>query len=249
MTTTTPGAVLEPPPPDLRRLAAPPPSLRTTIAALHLLAERVVSPAREQATGNEIALRWTPGGFGTPEFGPGRQVRVEGAELVVVAGGEERRRPIGSCRDAVALTGLPTAGRWEEPLDVDDAAARWLGDFYGVAFAALEALRATAGPQDAPSPAHLWPEHFDIAIELGDEAAGVRANYGASPGDADHDEPYVYVGPWTARPEGPLWNARGFPGAELPLRELLAAEDHRAAIDAFFSRCREALTGAPAAST
>ncbi len=239
----TTAAVLEPPPPDARVLPAPPPALATTVRALHLLAERVVSPARELATGNEIALRWTPGGFGTPLFGSDQQVRVEGAELVVVGGGVERRRPIGSCRDAVALTGLPTAGRWEEPLDVDDAAARWLGDFYGLAYAALDALRADARASDDPTPVRLWPEHFDIALELGDEAAGRRANYGASPGDDDHDEPYIYVGPWAAPSEGELWNARAFPGAELTLSDLLAAPDHRAAVDAFFASRRAALAG------
>ncbi len=239
----TTATALEPPPPDVRVLAAPPPKLATTVRSLHLLAERVVSPARELATGNEIALRWTPGGFGTPRFGRDQQVRVEGAELVVVGGGSERRRPIGSCRDAVALTGLPTSGRWEEPLDVDDAAARWLGDFYGLAYAALEALRADAGTDDNPTPVRLWPEHFDIAIEFGNEAAGQRANYGASPGDDDHSEPYIYVGPWTARPGGELWNAPAFPGAELTLSELLAAADHRAAVDAFFASRRAALAG------
>ena len=49
------------------------------------------------------------------------------------------------------------------------------------------------------------------------EAAGQRANYGASPGDEDHAEPYVYVGPWTAEVDGELWNATGFTGAELAL--------------------------------
>ncbi len=235
--------ILEPPPPTAVNLPAPPDALAETVRGLHLLAERVVSPARQHATGNEIALRWTPGGFGTPRFGADQQVRVEGAQLVVVGGGEERRRPIGSCRDAVALTGLPTAGRWEEPLVVDDAASRWLGDFYGLAYGALEALRAT--DPDATA-VQLWPEHFDIAIELGDEALGLRANYGASPGDEDHSEPYVYVGPWTAQPGGPPWNATAFPGAELTLTDLLGSADQRAAIDAFFATCRGAL-GAVAA--
>jgi hypothetical protein len=248
MPTTTTGAVLEPPPPAINRLPAPPAALPTTVRALHVLAERVVSPARELATGNEIALRWTPGGFGTPRFGQDQQVRVEGAELVVVGGGVERRGPIGSYRDAVALTGLPAAGGWDEPLDVDDAASRWLGDFYGLAYGALEALRAGGRGGDDPTPVRLWPEHFDIAIEMGDEAAGVRANYGASPGDDDHDGPYVYVGPWTARPQGPAWNARSFPGAELTLGELLATDDHRAAVDAFFARCRAELDAMRAAS-
>jgi hypothetical protein len=74
----------------------------------------------------------------------------------------------------------------------------------------------------------LWPEHFDIAMELGDEAAGKRANFGASPGDENHDEPYLYVGP--SNPDlasGEPWNATGFRGAQLTYSELLAAEDQR----------------------
>ena len=39
--------------------------------ALHKIAEEVVSPARVAATGNEIALEATPGGFGTPAFPDG----------------------------------------------------------------------------------------------------------------------------------------------------------------------------------
>jgi hypothetical protein len=230
--------VLEPPPPPLVTLPAPPPELAETVRGLHLLAERVISPARERVTGNEIALRWTPGGFGTPRFGGDQQVRVEGAALVVVGGGQERRRPISSWSDAVALAGLPTVAGWEEPLVVDDAASCWLGDFFGLAYGALEALRANA-PDGTE--VRLWPEHFDIAIELGDEAAGLRANYGASPGDDDHAEPYVYVGPWSAQPPGPPWNATAFPGAELTLTDLLAAGDQRSAIDAFFAACRGAL--------
>ena len=76
---------------------------------------------------------------------------------------------------------------------------------------------------------------------MGDEAAGQRANYGFSPGDDDHDEPYAYVGPWTAEVGGGLWNATGFRGAELTYSELLAATDQRAAALDFFTTRRAAL--------
>jgi hypothetical protein len=105
----------------------------------------------------------------------------------------------------------------------------------------LEQLRAEAGPAEKPSLVQLWPEHFDIAVELGDEDSGARANYGFSPGDEAHDEPYVYVGPWTARPRGPLWQASGFPGAELSLTEVLAADDQRAAALEWLRVRRDAL--------
>ncbi len=67
---------------------------------------------------------------------------------------------------------------------------------------------ADATPTTAPSSRQLWPEHFDLAIDLGDEAAGTRANYGASPGDDTIAEPYLYVGPWDpARKTGPFGRA------------------------------------------
>ena len=166
-------------------------------------------PARKPD--NEIALEATPGGFGTPVFeweGSRQQVRVDGAELVCVV--DERR----------------------EPLDVDPDAAARLADWY-----ALGADVLGAAPRSASRRRSLWPEHFDIAIELPRR----RANYGFSPGDEQHAEPYAYVGPWTAPVEGELWNATGFPGAELTYAELLAAPDPRAAALEFFTTRKEAL--------
>ncbi len=125
----------------------------------------------------------------------------------------------------------------EQPLPVDRPAADALGAWYALGAAVLAELIGDASPEDDPSEMNLWPEHFDLAIELGSEAQGARANYGFSPGDTDHPEPYLYVGPWTAEVEGRLWNGRGFRGAELGYAELLAADDpQRAAID--FCRTR-----------
>ena len=108
----------------------------------------------------------------------------------------------------------------------------------------LERLREEAPATDSPPP-RLWPEHFDIAIEAGDEAAGRRANYGFSPGDDDHAEPYLYVGPWRGDVSGELWNARGFSGAELGYAELLAAGDP---VEAALDFCRTRRAGARARS-
>ena len=105
----------------------------------------------------------------------------------------------------------------------------------------LDSLRSGAAADADASEINLWPEHFDIAFEAGSEDAGARANYGASPGDDDHDAPYVYVGPWTAPTDGELWNATGFNGAELGYSELVDAEDQRAAALGFLERRREAL--------
>jgi hypothetical protein len=202
-----------------RRLEPLPATFAETRIALHKVAEAVVSPARKPE--NEIALRYTRGGFGTPFFeedGVDCQVRVEDGVLVRQRGTEEATEPL--------------------PAQVDPAAATALGDFYGFACSVLEQLRADE-PTGDPSLVQLWPEHFDIAFELGSEKAGTRANFGASPGDDDHDEPYLYVGPWIAEVSGELWNATSFTGAELRYSELLGTEDQRrAALDFMRERYR-----------
>jgi hypothetical protein len=103
---------------------------------------------------------------------------------------------------------------------------------------ALESLRADAHD---PSSIHLWPEHFDLAFDAGDEAAGRRATYGASPGDDDHPEPYLYVGPWRTPAPSEIWNAHGFTGAELAWAQLVIEPDPRAAAQRFWSTGRDAL--------
>jgi len=210
-----------------------PPGFAGSRESLHRLAEDVVKPAREQ-TGGEWTLAQTPAGFGTPIFGDDCQVRVEGVELVVREAGAERRAPISSLAAAAELIGPgllpePLAGLATEPLEIDPAAAQALAAAYAVGHAALERLVAGAGEGDAPTKPTLWPEHFDIAIEMGDEDAGRRANYGLSPGDEAHAKPYFYVGPWSYRPSGEPWNAQGFPGAEIGYVELAASADPVAA--------------------
>jgi hypothetical protein len=228
-----------------RPLPAAPPTLAATRVALHRLAAEVIAPTRQRANGR-IGLRYTHGGFGTPFFAADAQIRVEGAELVVARGEQEWRQRIGTLRGAADFVGHELTrldGKLEDaPLDVDPEAGRFLGDWYGFAASVLEQLRAEAAPGDSASLVQLWPEHFDMAVELGDEDAGVRATYGFSPGDAAHDEPYLYVAPWTARPHGPLWQATGFPGAELSLSSLRAESDHREFALGFMRSRRDALT-------
>jgi hypothetical protein len=206
------------------RLAPLPDRFAETVATLHRLAEEVVAPARKPD--NEIALEATPGGFGTPRFeweGATRRVRVEAAELVRETDGAEERTP----------------------LDVDVAAAAALAGWFEFGTSVLRRLAAEAAPGEASPPPILWPEHFDVAIELGCESDGRRATYGFSPGDEQHPEPYAYVGPWAPRPAGGVWDARGFAGAELPYAELLAAADPEATALEFFVARREALANDP----
>lgn len=202
------------------RLSPLPGRFRATVAALHRVAEDVV--AAERMPPNEIALEVTPGGFGTPVFeweGSTHQIRVEGVELVREVDGRQRR----------------------ESLELDPAAADTLAGWYAFGASVLERLAADARPGDAASAPILWPEHFDVAIELGSERDGLRATYGFSPGDEQHPEPYAYVGPWVAQAPGELWNAQGFAGAELAYADLLTAEDQAAAALEFFTARRDAL--------
>jgi hypothetical protein len=196
-----------------------PPGFAETRLRLHRVAEETLKPARERVTGR-FGLRALPGGFGTPPFGEGQQLHVEGTELVTRHGSSVERQPLEG---------------------IDEAASGALALWFAFGAGVLEELRAEAPASLDATPPQLWPEHFDIAIELGSEGAGRRAAYGASPGDEQHAEPYLYVAPWSAQPEGELWNATGFPGAELSYADLLATDDRRATALEFYRLRRDAL--------
>jgi hypothetical protein len=232
-----------------------PTTFAETRVALHKVAEAIVAPARKPD--NEIALTVTPGGFGTPPFehdGRSLQVRVQGGELVVDADSPgtsadtETRAPLRTLAQAGAVVGaelLPDGlPEDDEDLFVDAEAAEALGEFYAFAAEVLAAFKDSLPNQADASDTNLWPEHFDVAFDAGVEAAGHRAGYGASPGDENHPEPYLYVSPWSGEVSGELWNAKGFTGAELTYAELLAADDPAASALAFFRDRFEALAAA-----
>ena len=228
-----------------RRLGPPPDGLVATRLALHRLAEQVMAPARKTANG-KIGLRFTQGGFGTPFFGDDVQLRVAGAELIVQSGAHERAAPITTLAEMAEHVGrelLPEAPEDGAPLAIDRDSSVFLGEWFGFAASVLEELRAGADDALEPSRVQIWPEHFDAAIEIGLERRGQRAGYGASPGDELHPEPYLYVAPWGEVPPGSLWQASGFRGAELPYRELSAAEDQRGLALRFLTERLESLTG------
>lgn len=213
-----------------RPLQPLPASFPATRRALHRLAEAVLKEKRVLETGGRIALCYTPGGFGTPRWergeltGTGGHIRVEGVEVVLVESGTERRAAASDPEAAARLAGLePSDGAGSESAGIDAEAAVGLADWFAYGTTVLAELIDSPAAA-APEPIRLWPEHFDVATVLGDEEAGSRANFGASPGDEGHPEPYLYVGPWVER-TGELWNATGFPGAELSYAELLAAND------------------------
>jgi hypothetical protein len=124
------------------------------------------------------------------------------------------------------------------PLAVDEPSARALSAWFAVVAEALDAVVADR-PGGAPSVVQLWPEHFDVAIDIAFDPADPttqRVNLGGSPGDDFHADPYLYVGPWTDdRPgDAGFWNAPF--GAVLCYRVLAAVDDPVRAATAFFLR-------------
>jgi hypothetical protein len=81
-----------------------------------------------------------------------------------------------------------------EPLQLDAAPAAQLTDWYLLADAALRAF----APGKTPV---LWPEHFDVAIDLQD------VTFGASPGDGFCPVPYAYVSTSSPGTDADYWNA------------------------------------------
>ena len=226
----------------LKGLAPIPPQFTATRDSLHLVAEQIISPARAAATGDEFSLDATNGGFGTPPLPNGGSVRVEGLDLVVTSDdGREQRSPLTSLRAGAEAAGVSSEGLSDEPLDLDVDSAAVIAAAFQLADGVLREFRAEAVPAAAPTENQLWPEHFDIAIVHGDEGSGKRATYGLSPGDAEHDEPYLYVAPWNAPGDSTIWTAVGFTGAELNWSQLVEAEDPRVAALQFFREYRDAL--------
>ncbi|MGH8958447.1 MAG: hypothetical protein ACRDVK_07200 [Acidimicrobiia bacterium] len=216
-----------------------------TRRSLHQLAFFALAPARHAANG-KIGLRHTHGGFGTPFFGANEQVRFENGYLVRQTDGVESR-PITNLADAVELLDIPYRQVWfdgisdppapigvKAQLDLEEAAVEAITEWFGFGASVLEQLRRTPDAVDV-SRVQLWPEHFDLAIEMG--PAKARASYGASPGDDHHPQPYLYVSAWESIDRSNrFWNDSAFNGASLPYRALLDADDQRAAALSFLEQ-------------
>lgn len=173
-------------------------TLVATRRVLHGVAEGVLAGPQHRRTG-ELALRQSPGGFATTAQ---PDLRVEGHELVV---GGTRRIPLTGTFGALAEAAGVEFGEAvdlyrdhagvgpDDDVVVDDAALQVITDWYAVGAEALAAFVPDL-------PARLWPEHFDLAVDLD------GATYGVSPGDAYHPRPYAYVSATVPAPD-PFWNA------------------------------------------
>jgi hypothetical protein len=213
----------------------------------------VLAPFRYRVDGH-IGLVPTAGGFGTPALDGGERVRVEGTELV-------HERPGTTTR--VGLTTLGTAARFvdvplglpdgiyspatpcapDDSVAVDADAARALAAWFDLGALLLSELRERYGGHDATMPT-LWPEHFDLAMEMGNADAGSRANYGASPGDTTIAQPYLYVGPWEASRRTGALATYSF-GAAMTYDELVATGNPHGAGADLLAGGANLLLGAP----
>ncbi len=191
-----------------------------TRVAMHQLA-RFVLAAELEGTTELVTLRVTPGGFGQPERvvdGVQRRVRVDGAQLVIQHGEQELWMPITTLRaaaDAAAVVLGDDVPSPDAPLPVDQAQAARLGRFFALVDTALAELRRRHA-SDGPTIVQLFPHHFDLAITLNE------VNVGGSPGDDDHDRPYLYIGPWSLSPHE-AWNESW--GASLTCSEHMTANE------------------------
>lgn len=224
--------------------------------ALHQIAFFAMAPARYRATGR-MGLQAAPGGFGTPRF-DGRVLRVEGDTLVHEQPDQVASQTITTVGAAAEFFGVDYAVDWYQgfhdplepvepdlPLEVDDVAARALGQWFHFGTEVLEGLRAGGSGDEDVTDVTLWPEHFDPAIEMGNQERGRRASYGASPGDATHDEPYVYVSAWGEIDRSdPYWNESSFEGSSLGYSAIASSPEPVVAAVDFLARGYRALHSA-----
>ena len=170
----------------------------TTRHSLHGLAELVLAGPR-YATGGSMRLRAGVDGIRTWDDPP---VRLSRGELVAGA----TRLPLdgltyAAAAAAIELTAHPLDDVYhdgphvtpDEVITMDPADVQVVEHALGRGDAALRVFSPSTEPI-------LWPEHFDVAITLGE------VNYGVSPGDGFHERPYAYVGPHARRTDA-FWNA------------------------------------------
>jgi hypothetical protein len=227
----------------------PPSAYSATVEVLHRVAAHVMGRRRFEVSGR-FGLRATPGGFGTPAFGPDPEVvRLAGGLLVHEAGGvaswvrvdgsslRELARFAGADIDADFSCGddTPEVGDPDAPLRVDRDGIMGVAEWYGLGWRVLDAVVGGLAGDDSATTVQIWPEHFDAATTV-TLSGGDSVNIGFSPGDGYEQEPYLYVGPWsTRRPGGTgYWNAPF--GAVLRRSQLDTESDPAQACGQFVTR-------------
>jgi hypothetical protein len=212
---------------SLRPLPTDWPEQRET---LRRLATHVLAQSRKRHD-NLFDLEPSVGGFATPAAGPARErIRLSGGLLILERADGPALSDLVATTTVVPIEGstlaelcdaagfqpsadfsagpdTPPLGDLGAPLHLDPVAAEALGEWYLLGRRAIDVAVASVEQPDATL-GRLWPEHFDYGIDLA-AAPGVRANLGAAAGDAFHEEPYLYVGPWDDARPGPAdyWDA------------------------------------------
>lgn len=185
-----------------------------------------------------MGLRSTPGGFGTPEY-EGRVARIEGDLLVYESDGGIATQTVTTIRSAAEFVGIEYEAVWfpdfgdqlppadpDAELNLDIGSVDLVAEWFAFGYEVLGRLRDYGSTEDEVSEIQIWPEHFDAATEMGAEAKGQRASYGASPGDGSHVEPYVYVSAWgEIDRSNRYWNDTAFNGASLSYESLIGEAD------------------------
>ena len=227
-------------------------SLDATRDVARRIGAHVMARARYRAVGR-IDLCPTPGGFGTPAFGADHCViRVSGGLLVLEStGSSATTRSIAidgsSLAELAVFAGVdldghfdvghdtPVVGDVNARLSFDGGFANALGDWWGLGLRAIDAAIAELPASSAPGRARIWPEHFDLGVDVA-AADGTRLNLGASAGDHFSDDCYLYVAPWgTQRPgDESFWNAPF--GAALSRSQVAGATDATAFFGAGLAR-------------
>jgi hypothetical protein len=181
----------------------------TTRRSLHGLAELVLAGPRYRE-GGTIRLTVQPEGFRTrdePFVAVHGYALIAGDLTVDVNGLTFAQAAARLGLEASRLDDVYSDGSKLDPdetIHLDPESVQQVAHALALGDRALRLFHGSADPI-------LWPEHFDVAIEIGE------VTYGVSPGDRYVDGPYAYVsrpGPFT----GEFWNAPF--GAAKPLAEL-----------------------------
>jgi hypothetical protein len=222
-------------------LAPLPAPFSSTRESLRALCCYVVAPARWALTG-QIQLEPHGDAIATPPLPDSTRLVVRGDRFGIEPGTSMRITTLAECAALVGVdlrADLPFVGTdlpaFEPARDLGVAAEATtaLAAWYSFGAQLLADVRAAIGHVARVGDAHLWPEHFDLAVVVADrEGRGV--NVGVSPGDSFSDDPYLYVGPWDrAGLTGEIWNAPF--GAVRTRAELTTAADPREDAAAFLT--------------
>lgn len=192
------------------------------------VAESLIAGPQYRAAGT-IKLAVRADGF----VGVATSLGVAGDQFVWGTGSAPLVGSVAALADAAGVEPGAPDGVYEitDPLAADavldiahGAADRLYRSLYAGGFALVRALPGTHPV--------LWPEHFDVAVTVGE------VNYGVSAGDDYHPLPYAYVGPWTPR-SGEFWNAPF--GGVLALDSALGVDELTSVVTDFFQRGQEHL--------